>query len=527
MFRSLRFAALICLGLIAAVTHGCKKNPPQATAKPLICHIGGTMRPAMEKIVELYQAKTGQPIEINSADSGELLAHIQMQKSGDVYVCHDPFLDILMRKYDLGVDAWTVAEVTPVIAVKKGNPKNIKGIADLKRDDVVITLTDRDNSTLGRLLPTIFARAGVDLDELTRRKEIATHRSGGSAATMVQTGNADATIVWKAVVALRAGTMDMVPIPEPVLPVPYLDAVTSATGIAYKLTPVRVTIATLKCSAQPDAAAKFAEFVASEEAGKVFEKFGFTMDGGIVRKEFQNGKKLPRGNLRMYAGAGLRVGLDEMIRDFEAVSGVHVEADYGGSGLIISRARLDDQADLFMPGDEWYVDELAAKSNLIESKTSVAHFVPVIVVAKGNPKGVKGLADFQRKDLVVAWGKPDACQVGRLCAELFKKNNIDVSGINAKESLTVNELGVWVKTGDVDATIVWDAIAAGLGDKVEVIRITPEQSMISNVVVGLMKTSHDKAAAKSFIKFMAGPAGQAILAKNGYSTSRPSAETNR
>lgn len=257
---------------------------------PLTCHVGGTMRPVMQKLSKDYEKKTGRKIEINSAGSGELLAHIELQKDGDLYVCHDPFLDILMKK-NLGVDGWTVAELTPVIAVQKGNPKNIKSLNDLTRPDVEVILTDYQRSSLGRMLKTIFGKAGIDLDELKKKKEIPTNKSGSYAANYVKMKNADATIVWKAVAALRKDSLDIVEI-TPCLPVPNVDAVTSATGKAYYLTPLRVTIATLSCSDQPKEAAEFAEFLTSPETAKVLKDYGFTMDKKIIRKEYENKQKL-------------------------------------------------------------------------------------------------------------------------------------------------------------------------------------------------------------------------------------------
>ena len=225
--------------------------------------------------------------------------------------------------------------------------------------------------------------------------------------------------------------------------------------------------------------------------------------------------------LRLYAGAGLRRGIDAAITQFEKDSGIQVEPDYGGSGMIISRAREDREADLFMPGDVWYVDKLQEKAGLIESKTVVAYFVPVIIVAKNNPKKIMELNDFFRADIKVALGNPKACQVGRLTVKIFKKNGLDISKLNPKESLTVNELGVWVKMLDVDASVVWDAIAANIANDIEQIAIPKEKNLISNVVIGLMKTSKDKKSAQKFIDFLVSEKVRWILKEKGYRVDAP------
>lgn len=274
--------------LAVAVLTGCSSK--ENVVAPLLCHIGGTMRPVFEKLAEAYENETGQKIELNSAGSGELLANIELQAEGDLYVSHDPFLDTIMGK-GLAVNGWTLAEVYPVIIVQKGNPKNIRTLNDFARKDVQLALTDYELSTLGRLLPTIFGKAGMNLDALTKQKNIVIHRSGSYVANLVAMKNADAALVWEAVAVLRRDTLDSIPITENI-PVPYVDAVTSATGKSYTLTPVRVTICSLKCSKQPNEAEQFIKFVTSVRARDILEEYGFGVSDTLRKQEYKNGQKL-------------------------------------------------------------------------------------------------------------------------------------------------------------------------------------------------------------------------------------------
>ena len=171
-----------------------------------------------------------------------------------------------------------------------------------------------------------------------------------------------------------------------------------------------------------------------------------------------------------------------------------------------------------MPGDVYYVDSLNELTNRIAKKTPVCYFIPVIITAKGNPKKIKNLKDFLRKDVRPALGNPKACQVGRLCAKMFRKNNLDYSKIKAMQSLTVNELGVWVKTGNADTAIVWDAIADNIKKDIEIIPIPKNENIISKVVVGQLKDSPSPKAAMEFLAFITSPEGWAILKQYGYQT---------
>ena len=278
----------LMVALVMVALAGCVKKD---TPGPLLCHVGGTMRPVFEKLTALYEQETGQKVEINSADSGELIAHIELQRQGDLYVCHDPFLDVIMKR-GLAVDGWTLAEISPVIIVQKGNPKNVRSLQDLARADVQLALTDPNASTLGRLLPTIFAKAGMDFGALMKNKNVVVHRSGSYVANLVQMKNADAALVWGAVAVLRTKDLDSIPVVPEYLPVPYVDAVTSATGKTYKLTPVRVTICSLGCSDRPKQARAFMEFVASDRARKLLEEYGFRVSEQLRRQEYLNGQPL-------------------------------------------------------------------------------------------------------------------------------------------------------------------------------------------------------------------------------------------
>ena len=225
--------------------------------------------------------------------------------------------------------------------------------------------------------------------------------------------------------------------------------------------------------------------------------------------------------LTLYAGAGLRRAVDAAVEQFRAETGVVVEVDYGGSGMVLAKVKIDRKADLFMPGDVWYVDQAG---DLVESKTAVTYFVPVIVVRKGNPKGIAALADFFRDDVKVGLGRPDGPQIGRIAKDIFARNGLDAAKLDparTMHSATVNELGVWVKTGRIDAAVVWDAIAANLADSTDVVAIPKEKNVISHVVIGLMKSSQDKALARRFIDFLTGQAGREVFRRHHYRVDPP------
>lgn len=225
--------------------------------------------------------------------------------------------------------------------------------------------------------------------------------------------------------------------------------------------------------------------------------------------------------LFLYAGAGLRPAVEQLVTAFKSKTGLQIQADYGGSGEVLSRVREDKKADLFMPGDGWYVDRLQELSGSVIQRKTIAYFVPVIIVSKGNPKGIHGLKDFSRPDLRVGVGDAKSCQVGRVTLDMLKKAGVNPGSPNFQQSLTVNELGIWVKMKSVDAAVVWDALAENISSDVDVIRLPPEQTIISEVVLAQLKQSQNPKAAKKFMDFMVSDEGKRILREARYRVDKP------
>jgi molybdate transport system substrate-binding protein len=289
---------------------------------------------------------------------------------------------------------------------------------------------------------------------------------------------------------------------------------------------INVSICTLSNSKMPKAAAAFAQFVDSAEGRAVFDRFGFSPSRnapGVPIKGAEAAQGLSEGkSLRVYAGAGLREPMEEAAKAFHDKTGTTVQMDFDGSGILLSRLRLVRQGDLYIPGDIGYLEDAG---DLVEDKTMVAYFVPVIMVPKGNPDGVESLQDLLKVS-PLALGNPKACQIGRLSVKLFEKNGIDWETISDPDrtqfqSPTVNLLGVQLQTGQARATVVWDAVAAQFEDEADIVPIPIENNIISKVAVGTLSFSKDKELAGRFVDFLTGPEGQDILRKHSYRVDPP------
>jgi molybdate transport system substrate-binding protein len=224
----------------------------------------------------------------------------------------------------------------------------------------------------------------------------------------------------------------------------------------------------------------------------------------------------PSSSVSLYAAAGLRDAVEALRAEFAEQTGTEVDVDYAGSGVVLARVQRDPSADLFMPADVWYVDRLNELTGLAEESVPVARLIPVLIVAKGNPKNISGLADLVRPEIKTAMGNPKACQIGRLCKLMLDRAGLEWDQVVNEESLTVNELAVWVKMNAVDAAVVWDSTAATVIDSVDVLPLDPKPDEVSMVACALIKTAPHTEKAKAFIQFMAGNEGQRIFEETGF-----------
>ena len=227
--------------------------------------------------------------------------------------------------------------------------------------------------------------------------------------------------------------------------------------------------------------------------------------------------------LLLYCGAGIRPPVQDIAEAFEREHGVKVVTDYAGSEVLISKIKLARRGDLYMPGDKHYVEQ-AAREGMILSQQSVCYFVPTILVQKDNPKNIHALSDLLTDGLKLGIGDAKACAIGRKTKQIFAKNNIAWEQVEknvAFQSLTVNELGMQIQAGSLDAVIVWDAIARYYSEHGTEVPIPAKENVISTVNIGILSFTEDRSLAEKFVKFAASKSGQDIFKQHNYRINAP------
>lgn len=237
----------------------------------------------------------------------------------------------------------------------------------------------------------------------------------------------------------------------------------------------------------------------------------------------EGGTATKKPELMLFVGAGIRPPIDELAQRFAEEHGVDVLLDYAGSEVLINKIKLSKSGDVFMPGDRHYVD-LAAEAGMIRSQTPVCYFVPAILVPSGNPKDIGGLTDLLKPGIRLGLGDERACAIGRTSRQIFAKNGIPWNEVeeNLKfQSLTVNELGMQIQAGSLDAVIVWDAVAVYYAEHGEEVPIPPEQNVISTVDAGVLTFAAQPELAQQFIEFAVSDRGRDVFTRYGYQVDPP------
>jgi molybdate transport system substrate-binding protein len=231
---------LLCLG--------CSSEPP-------LLYCGAGIKPPVEELVEQFSRDHAVEIVCDYRGSEVLLSSVKLTRNGDLYMPGDAYYVELAEKEGLVASKKTVCYFVPVILVQAGNPKGIRTLKDLTREDVKIGLGDPQSCAIGRTSAEVFRKNGIPEEDVSVTFRSPTVNELGN---HIELGSLDAVIVWDAIAAYVGGKGETVPIP--------LEQNVIST----------VSVAILKSSPHPKLSADFVEFITSEQGRQVFKRHHYT-----------------------------------------------------------------------------------------------------------------------------------------------------------------------------------------------------------------------------------------------------------
>lgn len=459
VLRIILFAIFLAGGAIWLLTSLWRQDNRRADAgsEVITLHCAAGLSKPVQRVAEAYEKETGHRINLQFGGSGTLLSGLQVSQQGDLFLAADESYTTQGREKGLIREVLPVATLTPVIAVKKGNPKSITGLADLVREDVRLSLGDPQAAAIGQISKAIFTEAG-----LWEKVETAVQDRGVFGATVnglatdLTAGPIDATIIWSAV-ADQFEKSEALP----------LDLGKQHTRL--------VSLGVLTATKHPAAALHFARYLTAKDRGlPLFTEDGFAAVAGDVWANTPE--------LTLFSGGVNRVAIEETVREFEAREGVRVTTVYNGCGILVSQMRGGARPDAYLACDTTYMNDvqsLFAPSQLVSSTNMV------IITAPGNPKQIKTLADLGRKGVRVAITNPEYSALGGLTHNLLRATNLFdavMPNVTYGDAPTADAVVTRVRTAREDAGIVYRANTIGLGGDLQILEIDDPRATASQPV---------------------------------------------
>ena len=404
-------------------------NPRQS----LLFYCAAGIQQPVAEIAQAYEKEYGVKVQLQFGGSGTLLSNIRVAKSGDLYLAAGESYLESARGYGLLAEVIPLARQRPVIVVAKGNPKNIRGLEDLVRDDVRVALANPESASIGATVRKVLQKSG-QWGALEKHVKVF-KPTVNDIANDVKLGAVDVGIIWD-VTARQYPDLELVAAPlfEP--------AVES------------ILIGVLKSSTQPTAALRSARYLAARDRGlPVFAKNHYSTVEGDTWAEVPE--------IVFFSGAMLRPGVEKTIKEFEEREGIRITTVYNGCGILCAQMRAGERPDAYFSCDNSFMKSVI---DLYQTPVEVVDNNLMILVAKGNPLKIQTPADLLRPGVRVGLPHHEKSAMGNIAWKMLVDMGIyDRLAANLKvESPTGDFLVNQLRTGSLDAIIACRSNLSGV-----------------------------------------------------------------
>ena len=439
------------------------KGQSRPSAEVLLVHAAAGTRVPMERLAAQYEQLHGTRIQLNYGGSGALLGALKVRPRGDIYIAADSSYVCRAQGFGIVREMLPLASMLPVLAVPAGNPKRLRSLADLERPELRVALAEPDAAAVGQIARTALQSLGRW--EAVRANLKVTKPTEPELATDLELGAVDVSILWSSTVSQR----------------PALAAVHDPTLERY---PRRITGGVLERSAVPAEALRFLRFAgASDRGGPIFKSAGFD---SVMHGPYQANPQLV-----LFSGAMLHAAVEQRIAAFAQREGVQIDRVFGACGLLVSRLHAGAQVDAYFACDQ---SSMELVQEHFEDATLVSASPVVMLVPKGNPKGLAELADLGKPDLRVGLAHAQSSALGALTQKLLERSQLSEplnrSGNVKVYSPTGDFLVNQLRVGALDVALVYASNAALAREEVECIALDLPGALAVQSFAASKQTEH-------------------------------------
>lgn len=450
-------AAALLVGLAVAMRDERPDPAPESVSERgdesrLTFYCAAAVRYAVDQVVAQYREETGAEVAVQYGASNSILSQVEVNRSGDLFLAAEESYLHLAKEKGLVAETIPLSRMRPVIAVGKGNPRGVMGVADLAKAEVKLALSNPDSTAIGKMFRTLLL--GTDqwpAIEANVRDHGTNQGTVTEAANALKLGAVDAAIIWDSMLP-QFPEFSTVAAPE------------LAGGVAH------VHVAVLKSAKQPTAALRFARYLAACDRGLRSLK---AAGHDVVDGDEWSAKP----EITVYSGGINRRVLEPIVAEFEKREGVRVNVVFNGCGVLTAQMKTmkgagDDSRfpDSFLACDRYYLNVV---QDWFLDGTDVSEADIVLVVKQGNPKGVREPADLLKPGVRVALGHPDQCTIGILSRRLLEEagvyEKLKSGGNLVQESPSSSLLVPTVATGAADVALAYVTDCRAEADRLDVL----------------------------------------------------------
>ncbi len=209
-------------------------------------------------------------------------------------------------------------------------------------------------------------------------------------------------------------------------------------------------------------------------------------------------------------------------RPFEAIAaryeqdhpGARITLHFDGGTQLLNAMNAGEKCDVIAVGDSSVMARIvSAGHTAVGSPAELARNRVAIVVAKGNPKQVKGLADFGRADLRLALGARSS-SIGRHSRWVL--SHLKLAPTPAVEATTADGVLEKIAAGEADAGIVYVTSFADASNAVERVEIPEAENTPALYSISSAREPQEPRGAEAFRALALGPTGQQLLHDAGF-----------
>ena len=255
-------SVVVLAGLLGALRMLSPSGGLDSAPIELYCAAG--VRPPVARAVQRFTEETGRSVRIQYGGSGALLAAIELSGRGDLYIAADDSYVRTAEDRGLIFISVPLATLTPVIAVRAGNAKNVRTLDDLLRRDVTFAMANPSVAAVGKVTKEVLEARGR-WAQLAERCRVFKPTVNEIAAD-VRLGTVDAAIIWDATAAQTKG-IEAVSVPQ------------------FQNIVRTIEAGVLASSTRPEAALQLARYLAASDRGGIwFDQLGY---GPIERQPWR------------------------------------------------------------------------------------------------------------------------------------------------------------------------------------------------------------------------------------------------